>query len=166
MPKKVKIENHLSESEIKKLLKEYKHDFDMYRRLLIIYNVSNGLSIAKASEHLNVCSKTGETWVKNYNANGLDGLKTKYKNCGRKSRMSEENLKDLKNFIDNSEKSYDVADVKIIIEERYGINYSENYVWRLLREKLDYNYGKPFFKYLEQPENAEEDFKKKLKKSI
>ena len=33
--------------------------------------------------------------------------------------------------------------------------------WEIMRVKLGFNYGKPFLKYKERPENYKEEFKKK-----
>lgn len=52
-----KIEKHLELSEITDMLKEYREDYNVYRRLLIIHMVANGESIAKASKNINISRK-------------------------------------------------------------------------------------------------------------
>ena len=47
-----------------------------------------------------------------------------------------------------------------LIEEKYGITYSEKQVWVITRQKLNLNYGKPFIQYNARPENPEKDLKK------
>ena len=51
-------------------------------------------------------------------------------------------------------------DVQKLIKEQYGVNHDYKTVWTIVRKKLDLNYGKPFIKYSERPEDAEEQLKK------
>ena len=60
--------------EIDELLKEYKPYYTMYRKLLVVKNVKEGISRGESAEVINVNRKTAENWVKSYNKNGLDGL--------------------------------------------------------------------------------------------
>ena len=155
-----KIEKHLELSEISDMLKEYKEYYTVYRRLLLINMVANGESIAKASKNINISRKTGERWVKQYNEKGVDGLFSNYSNCGRKSYLNNQQLKELKEIITGNEEKYNLKDVQNLIKEKYGITYSEKQVWVITRQKLNLNYGKPFIKYNTRPENPEEDLKK------
>ena len=98
-----KIEKHLELSEISDMLKEYKEYYTVYRRLLLINMVANGESIAKASKNINISRKTGERWVKQYNENGVDGLFSNYSNCGRKSYLTDQQLKELNEIITGNE---------------------------------------------------------------
>ena len=135
-----KIADHLTLDEIRELMDEYKKsDIDMYTKLLLINIVSQGESIARASKLVNKSRKTGERWVNNYNEKGLEGLQTKYQNCGRKSKLTEKQLAELKEIISSDEDSYSVEDVQKLIKERYGIDYSYKTVWRIVRKKLGLN---------------------------
>ncbi len=140
-----KIEKHLELSEIADMLNEYKEYYNVYRRLLVINMVANGESIAKASKNINISRK---------------GLFSNYSNCGRKSYMTDQQLKELKEIITGNEDKYNLKDVGNLIEEKYGIKYSEKQVWVITRQKLNLNYGKPFTQYNTRPENPEEDLKK------
>ena len=155
-----KIAGHLDLNEIKSLMKEYKESHDLYEKLLLISMVYQGESIAKASKYLNKSRKTGERWVKNYNEKGLEGLYTKYHNCGRKSKLTDEQLAELKEIIISNEESYNTEDVQKLIKERYDVDYDYKTVWTTARKKLGLNYGKPFIKYSKRPEDAEEHLKK------
>ena len=46
------------------------------------------------------------------------------------------------------------------ISDNFDVYYSYKQVWEITRNKLDLNYGKPFLKYKERPENYKEEFKK------
>ena len=155
-----KIAGHLELTEIKDVMKEYKDSYDMYRKLLVISMVYQGETISKASKYVHTSRKTGERWVKNYNEKGLEGLYSNYHNCGRKALLSNEQLDELKEIITSSDESYTIDDVQKLIKERYDVNHDYKTVWTIVRKKLGLNYGKPFIKYSERPEDAEEQLKK------
>lgn len=56
--------------------------------------------------------------------------------------------------------SYNLAPYK----DKYGVDYSYKQVWVITREKLNLNYRKPYLKFNEAPEDAEEQLEKKLQK--
>ena len=155
-----KIKDHLELSEIEELMREHRESYEIYRRFLLIKMVAKGQSISKASENLNISRKTGERWVKEYNEKGVEGLFSDYSNCGRKSYLSDEQLEELREIIVGNEEKFNLKDVKNLIEEKYGIQYSEKQIWVITRKKLNLNYGKPFLNYNTRPENPEEDLKK------
>lgn len=155
-----KITEHFDLDEIKELMKEYKDSYDMYRKLLVISMVYQGETISKASNYVHTTRKTGERWVKNYNEKGLEGLYSNYHNCGRKPKLTNEQLEELKEIITSNEKSFTINDVQKLIKEHYGIDHSYKTVWTIIRKKLGLNYGKPFIKYSNRPKDAEEHLKK------
>ena len=155
-----KIADHLDLDEIKDVMKEYKDSYDMYRKLLVISMVYQGETISQASNYVHTTRKTGERWVKNYNEKGLEGLYSNYHNCGRKSKLTNEQLAELKEIITSSDESYTIDDVQILIKDLFGVNYDYKTVWHIVRKKLGFNYGKLFIKYSKRPEDAEEHLKK------
>ena len=155
-----KIADHLEFYDIKSVMKEYKDSYDMYRKLLVISMVYQGETISKASDYVHTNRKTGELWVKNYNEKGLEGLYSNYQNCGRKAKLTNEQMAELKEIITSSEESYSIDDVQKIIKDTFGVNYDYKTVWRIVRKKLGLNYGKPFIKYSSRPEDAEKHLKK------
>ena len=120
----------------------------------------NGNTIKQASSILNISRNTGERWIKNYNEKGIDGLKSDYSRCGSKSKLSDDDLNKLKEIILNDDKKYTIQDVQKLIYDEFNIKFSIKHTWTITRKKLGLNYGKPFLKYHERPENAENDLKK------
>ena len=53
-----------------------------------------------------------------------------------------------------------LKDAQKYIYSNFHINYSYKQAWEIMRVKLGFNYGKPFLKYKERPENYKEEFKK------
>ena len=126
--------------EINMLLKEYKSYYNMYRKLLVIKNVKEGMSRGDAAKVVNVHYKTAENWVKSYNENGLDSLEYNYSNCGLNCRLSDEQLVELKNLILKVPGEYDVESVRKLILKKYNVSYSYKQTWYIVRRKLGLNY--------------------------
>ena len=126
--------------EIDKLLKEYKPYYTMYKKLLVVKNVKEGMSGGEAAEVVNVHRKTAENWVKSYNENGLDGLEPNYSNCGLECKLSDQQLMELKNLVLENPEKYDVKTVRKLIIKKYNVKYSYKQTWFILRRKLGLNY--------------------------
>ena len=133
--------NNLNDlKEIDRLLNEYKPFYNMYKRLLVIKNVKEGMSRGDAAKVVNVHYKTAENWVKLYNEKGLDGLEPDYSNCGLNCRLSDYQLGELRNLIVQSPGKYDVESIRLLIIKKYNVEYSYKQVWYIIRRKLRLNY--------------------------
>ena len=126
--------------EIDALLKKYKPYYKMYQKLFVIKKVKEGMTRGEAAEAINVHVKTAENWVKAYNKNGLNSLETNYSNSGLRCKLSNEQLKDLKKTLKDSEIDYDTKMVKKLIKERYDVDYSRKQTWYILKHKLGFKY--------------------------
>ena len=130
-------------SEIKEInneLNKYKHHYKMFIRLSVVKMVKEGYTRGEAAEAFNVHRKSAEKWVKIYNEKGINGLEPDYSKCGVDSKLSDEQLEELKKIVTNPEKDYDVMSVKKLIEEKYGVKYSRKQIWVILRKKFGLNY--------------------------
>ena len=126
--------------EINRLLKEYNPFYNMYRKLLVIKNVKEGMNRGEAAEVVNVHRKTAENWVKLYNKKRLSGLEPNYSNCGLNCRLSNQQLSELKNLVLENPGKYTVENIRILIMKRYNIKYSNKQTWYIVRRKLGLNY--------------------------
>lgn len=154
----------LDEKEIKELdecIAKYRPSHRMYIKLISIREVKSGKTRTEVAENLHVNRRTVGNWVKQYDEDGLAGLMPKYENCGSKCRLSNEQLSILYEELTNPEKSYSLKDARKFIKDNFHVQYSLKQVWVITREKLGLNYRKPFIKYPEAPENADEILKKK-----
>ena len=155
----------LDEKEIEELndcIAKYRPSHRMYIKLIAVKYVKTGKTRTKVSEILHVNRRTVGNWVKSYEEEGIAGLIPKYENCGLKCKLSNEQLLKLQEILTNPEESYSLKDAKKIIKKELGVDYSIKQVWVITRKKLGLNYRKPFIKYNEAPENADEILKKKL----
>ena len=133
--------NNLKEiKEIEKELNKYRPQYKMFIRLSVVKLVKEGMSRGEAADTFNVHRKSAENWVKIYDKKGLSGLIPDYSNCGVESKLSDEQLEELKNIILDPQKDYDINMVRELIREKYNVNYSYKQTWITVRQKLSLNY--------------------------
>ena len=79
--------------------------------------------------------KTVGNWVKAYDEQGIDDLIPDYSKCGTKSKLTYEQLLNLKNTLTDPNESYTLKDAKKLIElelkshiqiNKYGKSYERN----------------------------------------
>ena len=154
----------LEKEEIKlleKYLKEYQQAYNIYIRILAVRMVKLGQSRTAVGEYLHKDRKTVGKWVNDYDEQGIDGLIPDYSKCGTKSKLTNEQLLELKNALTDPNESYTIKDAKKLIELEFDVTYSDKQVWEIVRKRLGLNYRKPFIIYNESPEDAEDLLLKK-----
>ena len=156
--------DELEKEEIKlleKYLKEYRQAHNIYMRILAVRMVKLGQSRTAVGEYLRKDRKTIGKWVNAYNDQGIDGLIPDYSKCGTKSKLTDEQLLELKNTLTDPNESYTIKDAKKLIELEFEVTYSDKQVWEIVRKRLGLNYRKPFIIYNESPEDADDLLLKK-----
>ena len=156
--------DELEKEEIKlleKYLKEYRQANNIYMRILAVKMVKLGQSRTTVGEYLHKDRKTIGKWVNAYNDQGIDGLIPDYSKCGTKSKLTDEQLLELKNTLTDPNESYTIKDAKKLIELEFKVTYSDKQVWEIVRKRLGLNYRKPFIIYNESPEDADDLLLKK-----
>ena len=73
--------------------------------------------------------------MKNYNEKGLGGLYSNYHNCGRKAKLTNEQLDELREIITSGEESYSIDDIQKIIKDTFGVIHDYKTVWTFVRKK-------------------------------
>ena len=129
--------------EIKKIdneLNKYKQSYKMFIRLSVVKMVKQGYTRGEAADAFNVHRKSAENWVKIYNEEGIGGLEPDYSKCGVSSKLSDEQMEELKKIVTDPEKDYDVKSVRELIKDKYGVKYTRKQVWFILRKKFGLNY--------------------------
>lgn len=115
----------------------------------------HNMSVEQVSETMAVPISTIYDWIRIWNENGYDGLKGKPQSSGRPAKLSEEDMKNLKDYL--VEKPYWLTkEVRHLIEEKLGVKISEDQVRRILRDKLKMLFSKPYPLDYRRPAEAEE----------
>lgn len=118
------------------------------------------------AEKINRSRATIYNWAAMWNKNGLAGLKYKLP-PGKTSKLSREDLNDLKDiletktpkdidFLNTDQNFWNIEKALEFINGYFGTNYTYYGAWRVLREKLKFQYTKPYPKNYKRPDNAEE----------
>lgn len=116
------------------------------RRLRAIAAVLKGISRREAAAIGGMQRQTLRDWVQRFNAEGPDGLVSR-KPCGRPAKLSAGQKRELIAFLTSkaAKESYPVArwrlaDVAVIVRDRYGVKLNEISLSRMLRSLgLDYD---------------------------
>lgn len=130
---------------------------EVLRRLFFIKELYKGATIPQAAREVGVSKVIAYTWLENWNERGIEGLKPNYRG-GRPSELSKEQKEELK-YILRSRDDWTTREVRELIKEEFGVEYSMRHVSRLLKS-FGMKYAKPYQKDYRKPENAEEDLKK------
>ena len=153
-----KVKNHLSDTELKKLIKDKKRDCKMFQKLTFIRAVKKGEKVSDACDFLQISEPMGHRWLDNYNEGGLIGLEPKYSNQGRPPKLFNEDKEEFFKIIEN-EDNLTLQRAHQIINDRYGVDYSLKQVKRIVKSG-DFNYGKGYQIFSQKPENTEIELKK------
>lgn len=140
-------------------------------RLYAVFQVLLGQSTRKLESLYNTSFKQICNWVHRFEESGIEGLKDKPKS-GRKSRLSEENLKELSIVLQNNrpdEFGYNTATwngpiLKEYIQKHYNVIYKKAQIYNLLKH-LGFTYQKGKAQYAEADEQKRKEFKAILKKT-
>ncbi len=135
------------------------------RRLLALAAVYDGMSRADAAKVGGMDRQTLRDWAHRFNAEGPEGL-TDRPRAGRPRRLTEAQMEELAEIVETSPDpatdgviGWRRIDLKRVIEERFGVVYSERAVSDLLA-KLAFSYisGRP--RHPRQDQRVLDGFKK------
>ena len=147
----------LSPEELNKEIRNRKIEAVILRKLLFIKVLYAGKSVPQAADEVGVSKVTGYAWLDEWNEKGLEGLKPNY-GGGRPSELSEGQKEELKAILKERD-DWTTREVRELIKEKFGVEYSLRHVSRILRS-LGMKYAKPYQYDYRKPENAKEEFKK------
>jgi transposase len=151
-----KIVKHMDIEDLIIEIRDLERDSKTLNRLHLIRQVFKTNDIKESCEILDIPLRTGHDWVKKWNENGIEGLRHK-KGAGRPPFLSDEQMQELDNWIENEE--YPVPyNVYLYIKDNFGVDYSKRQVDRIIK-KLDYVRVKPYPIAEKQAENAKEILK-------
>ena len=141
-------------------------------RLLVIRNYKKGMKLRKIGEVLDIPHTKAHYWIKRYNKQGIDGLKTR-KQKGKTPLLSQKDLIKIKEYlVNNKPKAYhgipagwNSRDVKAYIKSNYNVSYSLRHIERLLH-KIGFSLIKPRPRNIKTSLEKQGEFKDKFKKNL
>ena len=151
-------------TELRALAKRSR-DVRQARRLLALAAVFDGMSRAEAARIGGMDRQTLRDWAHRFNAEGPEGLRNRA-GAGRRRRLSEAQMQELAEIVETGPDlkvdgvvRWRRIDLKRVIEERFGVTYSERAISDLLAQlAFSYISGRP--QHPRQDERGLEAFKK------
>ena len=151
-------------TELRALAKRSR-DVRQARRLLALAAVFDGMSRAEAARIGGMDRQTLRDWAHRFNAEGPEGLRNRA-GAGRRRRLSEAQMQELAEIVETGPDlkvdgvvRWRRIDLKRVIEERFGVTYSERAISDLLAQlAFSYISGRP--QHPRQDERVLEAFKK------
>jgi transposase len=164
MPSAVRLREDYSAEELRALARRSK-DVNQSRRLLSLAAVRDGMDRGSAAKIGGMDRRTLRDWVHRFSAAGPDGLIDHWTE-GPKPRLSAEQLAEFASLVEagpDREKDGVVrwrrVDLKRVIAERFGVDFHERYVRKLLK-KLGFSHMSARPRHPAQDERIAEAFKK------
>ena len=124
-----------------------------------------GLGQSEVGRAVGVHRQSVSRWARELGESGMRGLR-KAGHTGRPSKLSPAQLRDLERALKRGPEAFGYATglwtaarVRDLIEERTGVRYHEDHVWRILR-KLGWSCQRPTGKALERDEEGIRHWKK------
>ncbi|MER5174355.1 MAG: helix-turn-helix domain-containing protein, partial [Candidatus Nitrosocosmicus sp.] len=112
----------------------YEQDIKTKERMLLILNVIyHGKVPAQVARDLHRCKSWACEWLKRYDKESINGLKTRQKS-GRPLELSQEVIYQIKNELKESRYGWTTKQVEELIIKKSGIKYHYTHIFRILRK--------------------------------
>ena len=165
MPAAVKLRDSYSAEELRTLARRSK-DANQSRRLLSLAAVRDGMERGEAAKIGGMDRQTLRDWVHRFNASGPDGLIDNRNASGPTTRLPPEQLSKFAKLVEaGPDREVDGVvrwrrvDLKLVIAERFGVDYHERTVGKLLK-KLGFSHMSACPRHPAQDERIVEAYKK------
>jgi transposase len=164
MPAAVRLREDYSAEELRALAKRSR-DARQSRRLLSVAAVVDGMDRGEAAKIGGMDRQTLRDWVHRFNAAGPDGLTDNW-TSGPRPRLSRDQLAEFTRIVETGpDRKVDGVvrwrriDLKRVIAERFGVDYHQRYVGKLLK-KLGFSHISARPRHPAPDERIVEAFKK------
>ena len=101
--------------------------------LLVLNVVYQGKISAQVARDLHRSKSWASDWLKRYDKEGIEGLKTRQKS-GRPSEISEEVVYQIKKELKESKQGWTTKQIEELIIKKSGIKYHYTHIYRILRK--------------------------------
>jgi len=142
----------IKKTRLDKIIRRHQQEADVLRKLIFIRFLYNGRTVEESVELMEVSLSTGHRWLDEWNEGGYEGLYPKYKNGGRKAKLTDEQFKKLDELMYN-ETYLNTRKVHELIQNNFNVDYSLKQV-REIVHKLGYSYKKGYVIYSKMPADA------------
>lgn len=135
----------------KKIVRKEKDKY-VHERLLFIYQLYLGCSVAEACERMCISEQTGYNWLEKWNEKGREGIGPDF-GGGSPPRLTQAQKQSLRDKL-MPKATWLTNEVRALIKKDFGVAYSIRHVARILRS-FGMHYAKPYRTDYRRPENSE-----------
>ena len=150
------IEGKMTYDDLNRLIRSLEKSTRILKKLLFIRYRYDGDSVETAAGRIGITKMMGYLWQNKWNAEGYKGLIPRYARKGP-SKMSPGQKAALKEELMHGQ--YKTAQVRDIIRNEYGIEYTMKQVWVIMK-KIGMRHAKPYPHHKRRLGNTENILKK------
>jgi transposase len=136
-----------------------------YRLAFLHAFIKTDYDLNKVCDIFCVAIPTAYVWVRKWNQQGYDGIAHPFHQssnpAGRPPTLDECDMEVLKTLLDAKE-TWQTKDVRKLISDTWGFDFSPSQVDRILKEKLGMYFSKPYPHDYRRPVDAEEQLKNSI----
>jgi transposase len=108
------------------------HDADVRLRMLLVLKVRyDGVGQNRAARDLHALSSWAAKWVRRFEEEGIDGLRTRERS-GRPPEIEQRVMAKIEREVATNESGWTVKEVRELIRKDAGVTYTQRHVYRLL----------------------------------
>jgi putative transposase len=148
---------HVTLDDLNIKIKKEEKSVRVLERLYFIRFLYKGDTIKEACERVNITEPTGYSWLDSWNNQGYSGLVPNFSG-GPKPKLGDAEREELKRILGDKD-TWTLREVRVLIKERFGVEYSEMQIWRMLTS-WNMRHAKPYALDKRRPEDAEIILKK------
>jgi transposase len=148
---------HVTLDDLNIRIKKEEKSVRILERLYFIRFLYKGDAIKSACEKVNITEPTGYSWLESWNKQGYIGLIPKFSG-GPKPKLDAAEREELKQILSGKD-YWSLREVRILIKEKFEIEYSEMQVWRMLTA-WKMHHAKPYVLDKKRSDDAETILKK------
>jgi transposase len=126
-----KVNKSIKKTRLNKLIMRHQQEASVLRKLIFIRFLYNKHTVDEASELMEVSLSTGHRWLDEWNEGGYEGLFPKYKNGGRKAKLTDEQFKELDELM-HDEPFLTTRKVHGLIKNNFNVEYSMKHSYEKL----------------------------------
>jgi transposase len=150
------IERKMTIEDLNRIIRSLERSTRVLKRLLFIRYRYDGDSVEEAAARIGIAKMMGYQWQDRWNRDGYKGLIPRYAKKGP-SKLSPEQKNRLREML--REGSYTTAQVRSVIRENFGVEYTMKQVWVILKG-WKMHHAKPYVHDKRRPADAEDALKK------
>ncbi len=150
------IERKMNDDDLNRLIRSLERSTKVLKRLLFIRYRYDGESVESASSRVGVTKMIGYLWQRRWNLDGYRGIIPRYAGKGP-SKLTDDQREILRKRLSTG--SFTTAQVRDIIRDDFGVEYTMKQVWVILK-KMGMRYAKPYPHDKRRPANSDDVLKK------